>query len=41
MELGIKPPVLQRLMQLYGDQAVERVKADPFLALREARGSYP
>lgn len=40
MELGIKDAVLHNLQQLYKEQAVERVHADPFLALREARGSY-
>ena len=40
MAWGIKPTIVHSLQRLYDSQAVSRVEEDPFLAIREAGGSY-
>ena len=40
MNWGIKPTIVHSLQRLYDSQAVSRVEEDPFLAIREAGGSY-
>lgn len=40
MAWGIKPAFVHSLQRLYGLQAVQMIEEDPFLAIREAGGSY-